>query len=76
MKTNNIKKCYYFILTLIIILTIYGICFIDFPKLLNQIEQYPFFLKAIVMIILNTFQIVLAFIPGEPFRISFRLFIW
>lgn len=71
MKTNNIKKCLLFLsLTLIIILTIYGICFIDFPKLLNQIEQYPFFLKAIVMIILNTFQIVLAFIPGEPLELA------
>ena len=50
--------------------TIYGLRFIDFKQVLQQVEKLPFFLKAITMILFIMLQVVFALLPGEPLELA------
>ena len=44
--------------------TIYGLRFIDFKQVLQQVEKLPFFLKSITMILFIMLQVVFALFRG------------
>lgn len=50
--------------------TIYGLRFIDFKQVLQQVEKLPFFLKSITMILFIMLQVVFALFPGEPLELA------
>lgn len=72
MNTNTKKKLILSIsiIVLVIFITLYVCLNIDINQLLSQIKELPITLKALAMIGLIAIQIVLAFIPGEPFELA------
>lgn len=73
-KTKNVKKSTWILLgvfTIVLAITgVYALFNMDMEGLLAQIKALPMVMKYMVMILLTSMQIFLAFLPGEPLELA------
>lgn len=73
-KTKDVKKSTWILLgifTIILIVSgVYALIHMDMETLLAQIKALPLVIKYMVMILLTSMQIFLAFLPGEPLELA------